>query len=47
MWTVWGNGREPVAEHVDYSTMKRMVDEDETGELYGDDEETGETYEGE
>ena len=44
-WTVWGVGREPIAENVSYDEMKRIVDADESDELYGDNRKTGETYE--
>lgn len=47
MWAVWGDGGDgPVAEGLSETAMRRMVDDDETHTLYGENEATDELYEG-
>lgn len=45
MWTVWGDGTDPIATDLAEDRMRELVDADTTGALYGEDTD-GETYEG-
>lgn len=46
MWTVWGDGKEPVAVDLTYEDMKDLVDNDQMGTYYGVEDHSGEEYEG-
>jgi hypothetical protein len=45
VWSVFGDDEEPILKDIDYVKMKAVVDADETGELYGEEDETGKIYE--
>ncbi|MDA3643805.1 hypothetical protein LZ318_11800 [Saccharopolyspora indica] len=44
VWSIWGDGLEPIETGLTWAEMKQKVD-DGPGDWYGDNSDTGETYE--